>query len=66
MNGTTLPVASTNKVSPDDAVDHIYCCDVNESLCGLDISDLQEVSVLPNLCVVCDDLYGRSCERCGE
>lgn len=57
---------SKPKASIDDNVDHIYCCDVNESMCGLDITDLPFVEVLPDVCVVCDDLAQRTCEQCGE
>lgn len=53
----------------DDDLNHLYCCDENRSLCGIDLTDVPVVDVDPDedpdLCVVCRDLEFRTCERCG-
>ena len=63
---STLTAPARPKASTDDTVDHYYCCDEDESLCGLDLSDVPHIDHLPNLCVVCDDLVQATCPRCGQ
>jgi hypothetical protein len=43
------------------AVDHIYCCSPEVSLCGLDISQHPVIDEDENLCVVCEDLEDGPC-----
>lgn len=56
------PLASTH----DDSVDHLFCCDIDLSLCGLDISNqvFIEDPNNGNLCLVCDDLIEVECPNC--
>jgi hypothetical protein len=42
MSTATLPAPTVLDVA-DDNVDHIYCCDEEVSLCGMDISGEPEV-----------------------
>lgn len=55
-------------VAPTEgSFDHIYCCDEDRSLCGLDISELLEVEpTADSLCIVCEDLESTICPDCGE
>lgn len=64
-----MPVtqAETSSGSADfDGLSHFYCCDVKVGLCGSDLTDckdVEDVSVEPNLCIVCD--LSNKCPRCG-
>lgn len=58
------------KTDPGDELYHVVCqCDEDTALCGLDVSDIPyTVDFIPEddiVCVVCEDLAQRPCERCG-
>ena len=64
---------TTMQLSPEkterkvgETLDHLYCCDEDLSLCGLDISGHEEVDYMEDLCIVCWGLEYSICERCGE
>lgn len=62
-----LPEESTD--DPDDGgVAHLYCCDEDLSLCGLDLTDGEFCTDAPNLCPWCDALWEMHvpCEQCGS
>lgn len=62
-----LPEEST--ANPDDGgMAHLYCCDENLSLCGLDISNGEFCPDPPNCCPWCDALWEMHviCEKCGK
>lgn len=42
------------KVESGDDITHIFCCDPNLSVCGIDISDHILVETGPNTCKLCD------------
>lgn len=49
-------------------LDHVVCCDDDIALCGADVSghDWGEGTFDPTqMCVVCRELYGKPCPRCG-
>lgn len=59
------PVEQT---TPDDDLDHWFCCDPNRAYCGTDISahtyaEFAEDS--PTMCRVCLDLTYTPCATCG-
>ncbi|MFJ8153908.1 hypothetical protein [Streptomyces sp. NPDC094468] len=65
----TTPTLAPEPVASGDSTDdeiHVVCCIVDVALCGTDVagqpwySDEDEAT-----CVVCRDLEGRPCERCG-
>lgn len=59
---TALSLAPTSgKTDAGDDLDHYYCCDINLSLCGLDIAELGLAEFDGQLCVVCDDLVEAAC-----
>lgn len=59
-------LAVTEALRADVAdTDHLYCCDPDRAICGVDLSAADEVEDLPNLCVVCDDLDALPCPHCG-
>lgn len=46
----------------DDSLDHVYCCDENVSLCGLDLSDVPIVKLdADRLCKICEELADLPC-----
>jgi hypothetical protein len=65
------PVTTDGDDGP--AITHFYCgCDRDLSLCGKDISDLDDhgqawwvVDADEQTCVVCWELVREPCERCG-
>lgn len=66
-----MPAPTAGDTGMDDELDHIYCCDPDRALCGRDISGVEEEeceewSCDDHPCVVCEDLEGRPCERCGQ
>ena len=64
-----MPAPTDIDTGMDDELDHWYCCDPDRSLCGRDISDLEECeewSCDDHPCVVCEDLVDLPCERCGQ
>ncbi|MCX5537831.1 hypothetical protein OG785_45575 [Streptomyces sp. NBC_00006] len=64
MNATlTAPAASTGPSVGDETV-HLYCCDENRAICGVDLTDMPEVDEDEN-CVVCIDLEETPCPDCG-
>lgn len=42
MTTVIEPSTLALKEAHDDDIDHVYCCDPNTSICGKDISDLDE------------------------
>ena len=56
-------------VGSGDNLDHVFCyCNEDLALCGLDLQGVPMAVVEPTpgeLCVVCDDLWGKPCGRCG-
>lgn len=63
----STPLARPRSTGPwkSDDLDHYVCCDNDVALCGADVSDAEWSEDLPDLCVVCDDLDGFDCPRCG-
>lgn len=41
MATATLPVPTRGDLTVDD-VDHLYCCDENVAMCGVDLTDVAE------------------------
>lgn len=68
MSTATLAVAAPRRSAASSDLDHLYCCDPDLSLCGLDIADLDELEDFPDedLCIVCRELGELPCERCGQ
>lgn len=66
MSTQLVPIRKDASDRHWDGLDHWYCCNENQALCGADITNAPEVNDMPNLCVVCDDLEKNDCERCGE
>lgn len=71
MSTTTAePQTSNTDTGNDDAeLNHLYCCDEDTALCGLDISGMPEAEVIegdPDICLVCDDLARQPCDKCGD
>ena len=62
MTTATAPSPTTTSVGED--LNHLYCCDPDLALCGLDVSALPEVDDDTD-CVVCLDLEDADCD-CGE
>lgn len=63
----TLEIPAPVTETDDDDFSHIYCCDPDWSLCGRDISGLNDIGSGPDPvdCVVCDAMDGRPCGRAG-
>jgi len=56
-NHTLLWLSPYRPTDGGDDLNHLYCCDPDWSLCGRDISDLDEHEVSDaDLCVVCREL----------
>lgn len=68
MSVSTLAVAVPSRNAVGSDLDHLYCCNSDLSLCGLDIADLDELEEFPedDLCIVCRELEEKPCERCGQ
>lgn len=52
-----------------EQLDHVVCCDEDTALCGADVSGHSWGEGYPDLtlmCVVCLDLEGKGCPRCGQ
>ncbi len=68
-----LPDTAPPDAAGDDEGDHLYCCDPDRSLCGLDISDYSDRTGEPledgDVCPWCEAVYrlggpcGPGCER---
>lgn len=57
---TTLPGAPPSGTDDDDEGEHLYHCDPNRSLCGVDITDYEDVTGLPvdeKVCPWCQAVY---------
>jgi hypothetical protein len=66
MTSTNTTLAPTPTGSSVDLT-HVYCCDYDLALCGLDVTDMPEVpDGTGQDCVVCLDLEEQTCPRCGE
>ena len=63
---STLLHPSTTATEAEETC-HLFCCDMDLSTCGTDISDEAVVYDPPRgaVCVVCDDLDWQPCPRCG-
>ncbi|MFI6249004.1 hypothetical protein [Streptomyces sp. NPDC051016] len=56
-------------LTSDDAADetHVVCCNRDLALCGSDVTELPWVGdEVEATCVVCRDLEGQPCPRCGQ
>lgn len=66
MSAPTLapePVGSRD--TPDDET-HVVCCNTEIALCGSDVAGTPWVGQgQETTCVVCRDLEGKPCPRCG-
>jgi hypothetical protein len=64
MADTATALLEPETVSSSDTSDHYYCCNIDLSLCGQDISDLT-VTTTPGDsaldCIVCLHLIGQPC-----
>jgi hypothetical protein len=54
----------------EDELAHTVCeCNLNVALCGADVSEAHrcpmDLSCGCSLCIVCEDLLPRPCQRCG-
>lgn len=58
VNTTQSPdVVGQPRLLDDPDLIHVFCCDENTGLCGLDLSECPLVPVwTPTSCVVCNDL----------
>lgn len=61
---TTAIAPSPAATSVGSDLNHLYCCDPDTALCGLDVSALPEVDDDTD-CVVCLDLEDTECD-CDE
>ena len=69
MSTATTPAPAVSDTDKDDELDHWYCeCDPTVMLCGVSADGLREghTGNPANICLVCDDLVDRPCERCGQ
>lgn len=57
------PAVSPSRQGAGHMLNHIYCCDPNLSLCGLDLSDVPETDSETD-CTVCLDLEYETCPSC--
>lgn len=58
----TAPAPGHGDQDHDDSLTHYYCCDENQSLCGVDLTDVPVGSSDDDLlCIVCTDLNGLPC-----
>jgi len=59
----TVRLAPAGRPAPadGDGLDHLYCCDPDLALCGIDISGHHEDDSLPGTCVVCLALEFAAC-----
>lgn len=48
------------------SINHVFCCDPDTALCGVDISNDEIVDYDDADCVVCLDLEDAACPHCGE
>lgn len=69
--GRAIEAAAEDFDFGDDDLIHIICdCDPNRSLCGKDTTDREDMGpahvILPDDCLVCLDLNGLACPRCGQ
>ncbi|MET9081413.1 hypothetical protein ABZX77_05830 [Streptomyces sp. NPDC004237] len=59
------PEPVTSRDTADDET-HVVCCNREVALCGTDVADLPWVGDEEEAtCVVCRDLEGQPCPRCG-
>lgn len=68
MSTALLLAPTSGKTDAGDDLDHYYCCDINRSLCGLDISELGITDFDDDgdqVCVVCVDLQDVACTNPG-
>jgi hypothetical protein len=52
-------------VDVSHAINHIYCCDPDTALCGVDVSKHPVVDLDDADCAVCLDLEDQPCPTCG-
>lgn len=54
MTTATLPApAGSDRRADNDDVDHLYCCDPDVAICGVDLSGIPEGFEFDNLCRYC-------------
>jgi len=59
------PEPITSQAAADDET-HVVCCNPDTALCGTDVADGSWVEDdVETTCVVCRDLEGQDCPRCG-
>ncbi|WP_151775708.1 hypothetical protein [Streptomyces abyssomicinicus] len=63
---TTAPAAGNTASTPGSELTHLFCCDPDRALCGLDISEAGEPQEGEQDCVVCADLDEQDidCPQC--
>jgi hypothetical protein len=57
---------STSSADLIGDVDHLYCCDPDVALCGIDLSTVAEGHEFPDLCTLCMLADLGLCPRCGR
>jgi hypothetical protein len=63
---TALADPATHTTDLNDQTTHVYCCNPDTALCGLDISEMPEVpDGTGHDCIVCTDLEEQQCPDCG-
>lgn len=65
---TVRPQPAPEADAHDDGLHHVYCCDPDMSLCGVDLSGVPEGECTGRdvPCVVCAGLEDAPCQVCGE
>lgn len=64
MTAPSVAPHTTRSANPDD-VDHLYCCDPNLSMCGLDLTGVPEGPEFDAVCPLCG-LAGDTRQGCPE
>ncbi|WP_394436257.1 hypothetical protein [Streptomyces sp. SGAir0957] len=64
MSVTLTAPSPSAATSVGDEITHLYCCDPNRAICGVDLTGVPEVDEDEN-CVVCIDPDEHPCPYCG-
>ncbi|MFC9973506.1 hypothetical protein ACFVH6_21690 [Spirillospora sp. NPDC127200] len=64
MSLQTLPRPASPGAEDDESVEHLYCCDPNRALCGVDITDDEDLGDAETdgpECPLCEVLIDQPC-----
>ncbi len=62
----TQAIPKPRSTPPSEAINHIYCCNPDLALCGVDVSAHPVVDIDDADCIVCLDLEDQTCPTCGQ